>query len=50
MINDFYAYYLANLQELPEDYGDYSQEQRIINYIAGMTDTYAIEEHKRLFS
>ncbi len=48
-----FSYYKDNVDRLPVDYakmrGEYSDEQLVCDYIAGMTDRYAINEYASLF-
>ena len=55
MIQNLYGYYMDHLDKLPEEYlrmmelhGD-SKEQVICDYIAGMTDTYAVKIFQEIF-
>jgi len=55
MLKQLFAYYMEHLNELPEEYrmlqetrGD-SAERVVCDYIAGMTDGYAIDTYERLF-
>ena len=50
MIADFYQYYLQNPQELPLESQNEDAARAAADYIAGMTDLFALQEHKRLFS
>ena len=55
IVRDLYDAFTADATLLPPDYqvggADGGQQvRRIADYIAGMTDRYAIREHKRLFS
>ncbi|MCG2584915.1 deoxyguanosinetriphosphate triphosphohydrolase [Massilia sp. TS11] len=55
IIRDLYAAFTGDAQLLPPDYqvkdGDPSaQARKIADYIAGMTDRYAIREHRRIYS
>lgn len=50
MIADFYQYYLLNPQELPPESQNEDAPRATADYIAGMTDLFALQEHKRLFS
>jgi dGTPase len=55
MVRELYQAFTADPSLLPSDYrtarGDASaQARRIADYIAGMTDRYAIAEHRRLYS
>ncbi len=57
MINDLFPFFMANTDELPKqwrkDVADCTSETEIarivLDYIAGMTDRFAIQEHSRLF-
>ena len=55
MVQNLYHYYMEHLEELPEEFlqlmernGD-SKEQIICDYIAGMTDTYAVKTFREIF-
>lgn len=56
VVRDLFAVYMAHPSELPEEWGagleHLSETQfarRIADYIAGMTDRFALLEHRRLF-
>jgi dGTPase len=53
IVRDLFTAFLSEPKLLPTDYqrqlGDGGQPRVIADYIAGMTDRYAIGEHKRLF-
>lgn len=52
IIRELFNAFIDNPRLLPPDYqahGDQSQARMIANYIAGMTDRYAIKEYQRLF-
>jgi dGTPase len=55
VVRDLFARYRAKPAELPEPWragaagGDAKHARVIADYIAGMTDNYALDEHKRLF-
>lgn len=48
-----FDYYINNPDKLPNDYaklkGKYQEEQLVCDYIAGMTDRYAIDQYTKLF-
>ncbi|MBA4215407.1 MAG: deoxyguanosinetriphosphate triphosphohydrolase, partial [Polaromonas sp.] len=49
VVTELFALYLARPQELPEAHGRHPQRARAVaDYIAGMTDRFAIREHQRL--
>jgi dGTPase len=55
VVRQLYQAFMDEPALLPPDYADASgqpgkQARRIADYIAGMTDRYALREHKRLFS
>jgi dGTPase len=55
IVRELYSAFMAEPVLLPPDYQDKSgdvgkQARKIADYIAGMTDRYAIREHRRLFS
>ncbi|AOF86491.1 dGTPase family protein [Hydrogenophaga sp. RAC07] len=50
VVSDLFDRYLSAPQELPEAHGRSQQHARAVaDYIAGMTDRFAIREHERLF-
>lgn len=59
LIERLYSYYLKNFDKLPnehleiyknnENLKDSSKEDIVTDYIAGMTDTFAIQEYKNIF-
>ena len=50
VVSDLFERYLNAPQELPEAHGRSQRHARAVaDYIAGMTDRYAIREHERLF-
>ncbi|MDP1684415.1 deoxyguanosinetriphosphate triphosphohydrolase [Hydrogenophaga sp.] len=50
VVSDLFDRYLNTPQELPEAHGRCQQHARAVaDYIAGMTDRFAIREHERLF-
>jgi len=51
IVRELFAAFLADPRLLPPDYqrDELEQARAIADYIAGMTDRYAIREHKRLF-
>ena len=55
MVKNLYAYYIEHFDKIPEEFsrlvevnGD-SKEQVICDYIAGMTDTYAVKTFQEIF-
>ena len=55
IVRELYEAFMAEPALLPPDYQDASgdvgkQARKIADYIAGMTDRYAIREHRRIFS
>jgi dGTPase len=48
MIQRLYTYYLENISELPPEYRQTEPKLAAADYIAGMTDRFAIREHERL--
>ena len=57
IIKDLFALFLADPELLPPDWqlggdgpGGMRTARRVCDYIAGMTDDYAIDEHRRLFN
>ena len=53
MICQLYEYYYKNTDKLPPEYQDIlvreGAERAALDYIAGMTDTYAVERFSQLF-
>lgn len=52
MLKHLYEYFMENPQELPHDWGQDEEEgisRWVIDYIAGMTDRYAIKAYTNLF-
>ena len=55
IVRELFDAFMAEPVLLPPDYHDKDgdagrQARKIADYIAGMTDRYAIREHRRLFS
>ena len=55
VVRDLYAHFSARPEDLPAEWGEgladaATRARRIADYIAGMTDRYALVEHARLFS
>jgi dGTPase len=55
IVRELFEAFMAEPALLPPDYQDKSGDvnkvaRKIADYIAGMTDRYAIREHRRLFS
>ncbi len=48
-----YEYYLADVERLPEDYravaGEEGEDRAVCDYIAGMTDQFAVQQYTQLF-
>ena len=54
VVRDLYAHFAAQPDDLPAEWGEgladpATRARRIADYIAGMTDRYALIEHARLF-
>lgn len=53
LIRRLFDYYLTHVDRLPDDYRDImereGQERAVCDYIAGMTDAYAVERFEELF-
>jgi dGTPase len=52
IVGDLYAHFTAHPETLPKDWGGdrggpVAQARRVVDYIAGMTDRYALTEHAR---
>ena len=54
IVRELYEAFTSDPALLPPDYrcdeGPSAQARRVADYIAGMTDRYAIAEHRRLYS
>lgn len=50
IIEELFNYYQKHPQELPGDCQKTRLQTGIVDYIAGMTDTFALSEYQRLFS
>ena len=58
IIQDLFDVFMQDPRLLPPDYqvhkdsdqAEWHQARRIADYIAGMTDRYAMKEHKRIFA
>ena len=51
IISELFSAFLADPRLLPQDYqDDADQPRRVADYVAGMTDRYAMKEHRRLFA
>ncbi|MBK8743565.1 deoxyguanosinetriphosphate triphosphohydrolase [Propionivibrio sp.] len=53
IVADLFSAFVSDLRLLPPQYqrdDSPSQHRRVADYIAGMTDRYAIKEHRRLFA
>lgn len=55
MIENLYGYYIEHIEELPERYlgmieiGLSTREQSVCDFIAGMTDAYAVKQFQKFF-
>jgi dGTPase len=56
LVADLFETFFENPSQMPEDWGErldrgdaFQTARRVADYIAGMTDRYAISEHQRLF-
>jgi dGTPase len=56
VVRDLFARYMATPGDMPEDWGraciglgEAARAREVADFIAGMTDTYALKEHQRLF-
>ena len=55
MIKDLYWFYMENLDDIPKEYQNMqgetgvNKEQKVCDYIAGMTDTYAVKKFEDYF-
>lgn len=51
IVTDLFSAFLGDPRLLPEQYQDaHDPARRVADYIAGMTDRYAMKEHRRLFA
>jgi len=51
IISELFAAFLGDPRLLPPDYqAEDDQPRRVADYVAGMTDRYAMKEHRRLFA
>ena len=51
IVEDLFSAFLDDPRMLPSAYrADDNQPRRVADYIAGMTDRYAMKEHRRLFA
>lgn len=51
IVADLFSTFLSDPRLLPEEYRDRDgQPRRVADYVAGMTDRYAMKEHRRLFA
>jgi dGTPase len=51
IVSDLFSAFLDDPRMLPPAYRDDGQQaRRVADYIAGMTDRYAMKEHTRLFA
>jgi dGTPase len=51
IISELFSAFLGDPRLLPPDYqADDDQARRVADYVAGMTDRYAMKEHRRLFA
>lgn len=52
LLRELYAYYEQHTEEIPGEYKirlEDSKERRIIDYLSGMTDSYAVEVFEKIF-
>jgi dGTPase len=52
VVRMLFTYYLEHLDELPEEFRPAEEDepvQRVVDYVSGMTDRFAIREFERLF-
>ena len=53
MVCELYDYYLKNIDLMPEEYQLLverdGEEQAVCDYIAGMTDSYAVSQFQNIF-
>jgi len=51
IVSDLFSAFISDSRMLPPQYqSDEEQPRRVADYIAGMTDRYAMKEHRRLFA
>jgi dGTPase len=49
VVRELFAAYLRQPGEMPDDYATQARRERAVaDYIAGMTDRFALREHQRL--
>ena len=50
MLEDMYGYYLEHIDDIPEDHREVPEgkERAVCDYIAGMTDRYAVSKFNEL--
>lgn len=52
-LKKIYSYYIKNISEMPEEYVSIAnadgEERAVCDYIAGMSDTYALKIFNKLF-
>jgi dGTPase len=56
VLRGLFGHYFAHIEELPAEWGgdlagagDFTRARRIADFIAGMTDNFALQEHRRFF-
>ena len=52
LLSELYAFYLEHKDRLPEEYAkhiDVTKERSIVDYIAGMTDSFAVNIFKKIY-
>ena len=55
LVEQLYMYYIEHISELPEKYrdrierGEGKKEQNVCDFIAGMTDLYAVKQYQEIF-
>ena len=52
LLSELYAFYFKHDNQLPEEYAkhiDVTKERRIVDYIAGMTDSFAVDTFKKIY-
>jgi dGTPase len=53
IVSDLFGIFMADSRLLPPQFQDQAEHDRaraVADYIAGMTDRYAIREHRRIFA
>lgn len=52
LLSELYEFYMENPERLPQEYAmhiDVSPERRVVDYISGMTDSFAVDTFKKIY-